>query len=74
MSEPALAPPPGERAEDEVSGLAALDLMHELLKEATEGPRGRITVKELKKFLETHHMVPQTAQEQKPPGIAKTRG
>src|SRR5215204_4457154 len=29
---------------------------------------------ELKKFLETHHMVPQTAQEQKAPGIAKTRG
>jgi uncharacterized protein (TIGR00730 family) len=29
---------------------------------------------ELKKFLETHHMVPQTAQEQKTPGIAKTRG
>jgi uncharacterized protein (TIGR00730 family) len=29
---------------------------------------------ELKKFLETHHMVPQTAQEQRAPGIAKTRG
>jgi uncharacterized protein (TIGR00730 family) len=29
---------------------------------------------ELRKFLETHHMVPQTAQEQKAPGIAKTRG
>ena len=29
---------------------------------------------ELKTFLETHHMVPQTAQEQKAPGIAKTRG
>jgi uncharacterized protein (TIGR00730 family) len=29
---------------------------------------------ELKKFLEWHHMVPQTAQEQKAPGIAKTRG
>jgi hypothetical protein len=29
---------------------------------------------ELKKFLTTHHMVPQTAQEQKAPGIAKTRG
>ena len=29
---------------------------------------------ELQKFLETHHMVPQTAQEQKAPGIAKTRG
>src|SRR6188474_1575612 len=29
---------------------------------------------ELKKFLETHHMIPQTAQEQKAPGIAKTRG
>jgi uncharacterized protein (TIGR00730 family) len=29
---------------------------------------------QLKKFLETHHMVPQTAQEQKAPGIAKTRG
>ena len=29
---------------------------------------------ELKKFLETHHMMPQTAQEQKAPGIAKTRG
>ena len=29
---------------------------------------------ELKKFLETYHMVPQTAQEQKAPGIAKTRG
>ena len=29
---------------------------------------------ELKKFLETHHLVPQTAQEQKAPGIAKTRG
>jgi uncharacterized protein (TIGR00730 family) len=28
---------------------------------------------ELKTFLETHHMVPQTAQEQKAPGIAKTR-
>jgi uncharacterized protein (TIGR00730 family) len=29
---------------------------------------------ELKKFLETYHIVPQTAQEQKAPGIAKTRG
>jgi uncharacterized protein (TIGR00730 family) len=29
---------------------------------------------ELKKFLTAHHMVPQTAQEQKAPGIAKTRG
>src|SRR5918992_579041 len=29
---------------------------------------------ELKKHLETYHMVPQTAQEQKAPGIAKTRG
>jgi uncharacterized protein (TIGR00730 family) len=29
---------------------------------------------ELKTFLETHHMVPQTAQEKKAPGIAKTRG
>jgi uncharacterized protein (TIGR00730 family) len=29
---------------------------------------------ELKTFLETYHMVPQTAQEQKAPGIAKTRG
>ena len=29
---------------------------------------------ELKTFLEAHHMVPQTAQEQKAPGIAKTRG
>jgi uncharacterized protein (TIGR00730 family) len=29
---------------------------------------------QLKTFLETHHMVPQTAQEQKAPGIAKTRG
>ena len=29
---------------------------------------------ELKKFLETHHMVPQTAQETRAPGIAKTRG
>jgi uncharacterized protein (TIGR00730 family) len=29
---------------------------------------------ELKKFLETHHVVPETAQEQKAPGIAKTRG
>ena len=29
---------------------------------------------ELKKFLEAHHMIPQTAQEQKAPGIAKTRG
>ena len=29
---------------------------------------------ELKKFLTTHHMVPQTEQEQKAPGIAKTRG
>jgi uncharacterized protein (TIGR00730 family) len=29
---------------------------------------------ELRKFLETYHMVPQTAQEQKAPGIAKTRG
>ena len=29
---------------------------------------------ELKAFLETYHMVPQTAQEQKAPGIAKTRG
>ena len=29
---------------------------------------------ELKRFLETYHMVPQTAQEQKAPGIAKTRG
>ena len=29
---------------------------------------------ELKKFLETYHMVPQTVQEQKAPGIAKTRG
>jgi uncharacterized protein (TIGR00730 family) len=30
--------------------------------------------RELKTFLETYHMVPQTAQEQKAPGIAKTRG
>ena len=29
---------------------------------------------ELKTFLETYHMVPQTVQEQKAPGIAKTRG
>ena len=29
---------------------------------------------ELKDFLTAHHMVPQTAQEQKTPGIAKTRG
>ena len=29
---------------------------------------------QLRPFLETHHMVPQTAQEQKAPGIAKTRG
>jgi uncharacterized protein (TIGR00730 family) len=29
---------------------------------------------ELKGFLTAHHMVPQTAQEQKAPGIAKTRG
>jgi uncharacterized protein (TIGR00730 family) len=29
---------------------------------------------ELKTFLTTHHMVPQTAQEQRAPGIAKTRG
>jgi uncharacterized protein (TIGR00730 family) len=29
---------------------------------------------ELKKFLTAHHMVPQTAQEQRAPGIAKTRG
>jgi uncharacterized protein (TIGR00730 family) len=29
---------------------------------------------ELKKFLTTYHMVPQTEQEQKAPGIAKTRG
>jgi uncharacterized protein (TIGR00730 family) len=29
---------------------------------------------ELKTFLETYHMVPQTAQEQKAPGIARTRG
>jgi uncharacterized protein (TIGR00730 family) len=29
---------------------------------------------ELKEFLTAHHMVPQTAQEQKTPGIAKTRG
>jgi uncharacterized protein (TIGR00730 family) len=29
---------------------------------------------ELKNFLTAHHMVPQTAQEQKAPGIAKTRG
>jgi uncharacterized protein (TIGR00730 family) len=29
---------------------------------------------ELKKFLTAYHMVPQTAQEQKAPGIAKTRG
>ncbi len=29
---------------------------------------------ELKKFLETYHMVPQSAQETKAPGIAKTRG
>jgi len=29
---------------------------------------------ELKTFLQTYHMVPQTAQEQKAPGIAKTRG
>ncbi len=29
---------------------------------------------ELKKFLTAHHMVPETAQEQKAPGIAKTRG
>ena len=29
---------------------------------------------ELKTFLTAHHMVPQTAQEQKTPGIAKTRG
>jgi uncharacterized protein (TIGR00730 family) len=29
---------------------------------------------ELKKFLEAHHLIPQTAQEQKTPGIAKTRG
>jgi uncharacterized protein (TIGR00730 family) len=29
---------------------------------------------ELKAFLTAHHMVPQTAQEQKTPGIAKTRG
>jgi uncharacterized protein (TIGR00730 family) len=29
---------------------------------------------ELKEFLTTHHMVPQTAQEQRAPGIAKTRG
>jgi uncharacterized protein (TIGR00730 family) len=29
---------------------------------------------ELKKFLTAHHMVPQTEQEQKAPGIAKTRG
>jgi uncharacterized protein (TIGR00730 family) len=29
---------------------------------------------ELKTFLETYHMVPQTAQEQRAPGIAKTRG
>jgi uncharacterized protein (TIGR00730 family) len=28
---------------------------------------------ELRKFLETYHLVPQTAQEQKAPGIAKTR-
>jgi hypothetical protein len=29
---------------------------------------------ELKTFLSTYHMVPQTAQEQRAPGIAKTRG
>jgi uncharacterized protein (TIGR00730 family) len=29
---------------------------------------------ELKTFLTTHHMVPQTAQEKRAPGIAKTRG
>jgi uncharacterized protein (TIGR00730 family) len=29
---------------------------------------------ELKTFLEAHHMIPQTAQETKAPGIAKTRG
>jgi uncharacterized protein (TIGR00730 family) len=29
---------------------------------------------ELKKFLTAYHMVPQTAQEQRAPGIAKTRG
>ena len=29
---------------------------------------------ELRKFLTTYHMVPQTEQEQKAPGIAKTRG
>jgi uncharacterized protein (TIGR00730 family) len=29
---------------------------------------------ELKQFLTAHHMVPQTQQEQKAPGIAKTRG
>ncbi|MEO7270525.1 MAG: TIGR00730 family Rossman fold protein [Vicinamibacterales bacterium] len=29
---------------------------------------------ELKKFLTAHHMVPQTAQETRAPGIAKTRG
>jgi uncharacterized protein (TIGR00730 family) len=29
---------------------------------------------ELRDFLTAHHMVPQTAQEQKTPGIAKTRG
>jgi len=29
---------------------------------------------ELKNFLTTHHMVPQTAQETRAPGIAKTRG
>ena len=29
---------------------------------------------ELKKFLTAHHLVPQTRQEQKAPGIAKTRG
>ena len=29
---------------------------------------------ELQKFLTAHHMVPQTAQETRAPGIAKTRG